>query len=203
MEPIILLNLIVLWAVVLLLLWLGLHPRPRAVGGRQASARTSAPKEAEPLLGQSAPDFVAWTLTHQHVTQDEYLGQGDLALFIFLSTTCPHCRNVLPEIERVGEQLLARGNKVAFVFGESAEKTQKYSQEMDLALPILIAPRDLSSFTSDYNRRGGVPAFLAIDSERKVTYEGVVNKREESWRTFVREVQAYPTLTRSAALYHD
>ena len=201
MEKIILLNLIALWGVALLLLWLYLRSGAGRARQSQVAVPEAIPEKLEPLSGQAAPEFVAWTLDHERVTHANYLGLGRETLFIFLSTRCPHCRNVLPEVERVAEKLLARGNKVAFVFGESEESTRSYSEKMELTLPILIAPNELSSFTRDYNRQGGVPAFVAINSEGIVTHEGVVHKGEEAWRTFVRQWQAYPTLTRVAALY--
>ena len=49
-----------------------------------------------------------------------------------------------------------------------------------MTLPVLIAPGEIASFTRDYNRRGGVPAFVAINSSGIVTHEGVVNRREEA-----------------------
>jgi thiol-disulfide isomerase/thioredoxin len=203
MEQIVILNLIVLWGVVLLLLWLLLRLAQRPSVPSQARPASSLPArvQAEPLLGQPAPAFVAWTLDHERVTQTNYLGTNHEVLFIFLSTTCPHCRNVLPEIERVGEKLRQRGGSIAFVFGEAEEKVRVYVESIGLDLPILIAPRELSSFTSDYNRRAGVPAFVAVNPAGIVTHEGVVNPREEAWRMLIQEWHIYPTLTKAAALY--
>lgn len=203
MEQIIIFNLIALWGVVLLLLWLLLRlaQRPGVADQSRSAASQPARVQAEPLLGQPAPAFVAWTLDHERVTQTDYLGAGREALFIFLSTTCPHCRTVLPEIERVGEKLRQRGGSIAFVFGEPEEKVRAHAESIGLDLPILVAPRELSAFTSDYNRRGGVPAFVAVNPAGIVTHEGVVNRREEAWRTLTQEWQLYPTLTKAAALY--
>ncbi len=203
MEQIIIFNLIVLWGVVLLLLWLLLRvaQRPSAPGQARSAGSPPARVQAEPLVGQPAPAFVAWTLNHERVTQTDYLGSGREALFIFLSTTCPHCRTVLPEVERVGEKLQQRGGSIAFVFGEPEEKVRVYGESIGLDLPVLVAPRELSPFTTDYNRRGGVPAFVAVNPAGIVTHEGVVNQREEAWRMLTQEWQIYPTLTKAAALY--
>lgn len=203
MEQIVILNLIVLWGVVLLLVWLVLRLAQRPHVPDQARTVDAPPArvQAEPLLGQSAPAFVAWTLDHEHVTQTSYFSTNREVLFIFLSTTCPHCRNVLPEIERVGEKLRQRGGSIAFVFGEAEARVRDYVESIGLDLPILVAPRELSSFTSDYNRRGGVPAFVAVNPAGIVTHEGVVNPREDAWRMLIQEWHIYPTLTKAAALY--
>jgi len=39
--------------------------------------------------------------------------------------------------------------------------------------------------------------------ERVVIHKGVVNRRENAWRAFAQEWQAYPILARPAALYRD
>src|SRR5581483_10779581 len=116
MNVVILFNLAALWVVLLLVLWLLLRlMKIQRAANRDTTVREPVP--SEPLLGTPAPLFVAWTLDQRLVSHMDY--QGHETLFIFLSTTCPHCRNVVPEIERVGEKLQRRGGKVALVFGES------------------------------------------------------------------------------------
>ncbi|MBV9691556.1 MAG: TlpA family protein disulfide reductase [Ktedonobacteraceae bacterium] len=199
MEPVITLNLIALWLVVLLLLWLLLRLIRAKRAADQAAVPALAPGKTEPLRGQRAPEFTAFTLDQQRVTHADYFGHE--TLFILLSTGCQHCRNVLPEIERVGQKLRQRGTQVALVFAASADKVRAYCEEMDLTLPVLVAPSESTPFVRDYNRSRGVPAFVAINSEGIVTHEGVVNRHEEAWRTLIREWQAYPILTKSATWY--
>lgn len=201
MEQIIILNLSALWGVVLLLCWLVLRLAQRSGTVSHTGSAEPPRVQAEPLVGQPAPPFVAWTLAHERVTQADYLGSNRETLFIFLSTTCPHCRTILPEVERAGERLRQQGGSIAFVFGESEAKVRTYVESIGLEMPTLIAPKELSSFTSDYNQRGGVPAFVAINPGGIVTAEGVVNQREEAWRGLMREWHIYPTLSRAAALY--
>jgi len=199
MEPFTVFNFIALWLVVLLLLWLSLRLlRERSIA-QKAPAKRAVPAEKKPLLGRHAPAFTAFTLDQQRVTHADYLGKE--TLFLFLGTTCPHCRNVLPEIERVGARLLSRGGSVACVFAADAKDARAYASELGLTLPILLAPKQESSFSEDYNRSGGVPAFVAVNSEGIVTHEGVVNRRQEAWRAFVNEWQVYPTLAKDPALY--
>ncbi len=198
MNVVILFNLAALWVVLLLVLWLLLRlMKIQRAANRDTTVREPVP--SEPLLGTPAPLFVAWTLDQRLVSHMDY--QGHETLFIFLSTTCPHCRNVVPEIERVGEKLQRRGGKVALVFGESAEKTRAYYERLEMTLPVLVAPIESTFFTRNYNRRGSVPAFVALNSSGIVAHEGVVNQREETWRTFVREWQLYPLLAKDASLY--
>ncbi|HZR39228.1 MAG TPA: redoxin domain-containing protein [Ktedonobacteraceae bacterium] len=201
MESVIVFNLVVLWLIILLVLWLLLYSmRGQRTSIAAQSVSMREPASIESLQGTPAPPFAAWTLDQKVVSHTDY--QGHETLFIFLSTTCQHCRNAAPEIERVGEQLQRRGGKVALVFGEAAEEARAYYEHLGMTLPVLIAPREITSFTRDYNRRGGVPAFVAINSSGIVTHEGVVNRREEAWRTLVHEWQIYPLLTRAPALYY-
>jgi peroxiredoxin len=190
-------NLIALWLVVLSLAWLFVRVSRMVLAERERAANVPARRsQPDSLVGQPAPAFVALTLDQRQVSRQDYLGVE--TLFFFLSTTCPHCRNAVPEIERVGEKVLRRGGKAALVFRESAEKARAYSESLGLKLEVLTASE---AIVNDYNRKGGVPAFVALNREGIVIHEGVVNRAAEAWRALVNEWQAYPTLTRSAALY--
>lgn len=205
MDTVILFNLVALWVAVLLALWLLLRlialPKAGKVDGSTRPVAGLEPAEIDALVGKPAPEFAAWTLDQRLASLEDYRGQE--ALFILLSTTCPHCRNVVPEIERVGEKLLRRGGKVALVFGESADTARTYYESLGLTLPILIAPKQTTTFTHDYNRAGGVPHFVALNRESIVIHEGVVNQRADAWRALVHEWQAYPMLAKSSALYRS
>jgi thiol-disulfide isomerase/thioredoxin len=203
MNAVVLLNLIGLWIVVLLLLLRALRKREAEEEGERSAPPPAAAQNArESLLLQEAPPFVAFLLAgnEQHpVSLAQY--HGVPTLFLFLSTSCAHCRILLPEMERVGHALLRRGGKVAYVFAEEAEGVAAYAQRFSLSLPILLAPRQVSAFIQTYNRAGGTPAFVAVSREGIVTHEGVVNPHSEGWRTLVTEWQIYPAIAKTASLY--
>ena len=200
MNAVILFNLVALWLLLLIVLWLLLNVMKKQNAAVLAPAGAGqGPGPVEPLAGKRAPAFRAWTMDQQEVGQMDF--QKHETLFLFLSTTCPHCRNVVPEIERVGEKLQRRGGKVALVFEEPAKNVGTYYESLGLSLPVLVAPQEQTTFAHDYNRRGGVPAFVAMNASGFVTHEGVVNVREEAWRTFVQEWQVYPLLSKPASFY--
>ncbi|HLZ64550.1 MAG TPA: redoxin domain-containing protein [Ktedonosporobacter sp.] len=202
METFLIFNLMVLWLLMLLVLSVSLRLLRWQHTQQATLARGAGASQAErgALKGKLAPAFTAFLLDGgQRVTEASYLGSQ--TLFLFLSTSCPHCRTIVPEIERIGARVLSKGGKVACVFAGEAEKTRAYCQELGLTLPVLLAPAETSSFSDDYNRAGSVPAFVAIDPEGIVAHEGVVNRREQAWRALVQEWQVYPMLAQSPALY--
>ncbi len=51
-------------------------------------------------------------------------------------------------------------------------ETQSFADELELRLPILVAPRDRTSFLADYKAMA-TPSFCLVDAEGKVRAVGV------------------------------
>jgi len=168
-------------------------PKSRLLPTRYTSSNGRAPA----LQGKLAPAFTGFTLNQQRVTHADYLGQESSSVSLDL---LPHCRNVLPDIERVGAHCWVAARRSPASFIADAEKTRASCQECGLTLPVLLSPRRKppSARITIAQQRA---AFVAVNNEGIVTGEGMVHRQDEAWRAFVHLWQAYPILAKSAALY--
>lgn len=168
MEPILVVNLILLWVIVTfnILFTLGLARRIRSI---------SQKAEIELLKsGQPAPDFsayTAYTLDGQTVKLADYAGQA--VAFLFVSPHCQPCRDQLPAIPALNAKAKKRGVQLILV-GDSSNKTELLSlaHEIDGSIPLLMASRESTSFLEDY--KGTItPSYCLVDEQGIVRATGV------------------------------
>ncbi len=182
MENLVLISVIALWTVVLLNLWLTLNAvnqNRRFVTLREELEEVR--KKPELPLGEPAPDFIAKTLTGERRDLASY--QGHETLFLFMSTSCPHCRKELPELQRLALQAQKIGN-VQFVINLTATLVQTHEwlntllqeDHVTVTLPILLAKQH--DMQHKYNPRGLTPYFCFLDEEQRVHARGPLGRSE-------------------------
>lgn len=140
MEQALVLSSVLLWILVLcnLVLTLALIRRANV---------NSLPKEGL-KEGQPAPDFTAETLNGQKITLATY-AQREVA-FVFIEPTCGPCREALPSYEVLGPKAAQSGVDLVLVSMAHAEQTQRFVNEFDIQLPVLVAPRESNTFMQGY-----------------------------------------------------
>ena len=131
--------------------------------------------------GQIAPDFTAQTLTGENVTLRDYAGHP--TTLIFISTHCNPCRKLLPEVEALGPRVTQAGANLVLVSGDGREETQDYVREMDIHLPVLVAPRNESPFFQDYQIQS-TPSYCTINQQGKVQSAGYPSISGGDWKAF-------------------
>lgn len=176
METVLIMSSVFLWLVVIanLLLTLALIRRLNSM---------VRPAETGLKTGEAAPNFIAQTLQNTTKTLADYAGQA--VAFIFISTTCRPCRERVPMLQKSGSAARANGVEFVLVSGDGLEETQAWSEDMDLQLPIVVAPRSDNTFFQDY-KVVSTPAFCLIGPEGNVHRASILGLEFEDWRLLTR-----------------
>lgn len=176
METGLIISSILLWVVVLLNLLLTLALVRRL-------NRASHPEQGIGLkAGELAPDFTAHTLSGETITRSAYAGRN--VAFIFISTHCVPCHEILPRLEPLGPKASRVGTELVLVSGDEIEDTRTFAEELNISLPILIAPRKTNSFITDYQSTG-TPSYCLIDGQGRVQSAGYPSLEWGAWKTLV------------------
>jgi alkyl hydroperoxide reductase subunit AhpC len=199
MELLLLVNLNIIWIMLLvnLILILRIIRWVRATNEAQIPKREHA-KRPELVIGSPAPDFKARTLTNQPVGLDDYAGRA--VAFIFSSPRCGHCRIEMPMIVKLS--MLAKKNagvELIIASYEDAIETKQWLEtiraedNVDVKLPVIVAPRGRSDFQQDYNPKGLLPSFCLIDEDGIVRAQGPIPSIE--WRKIKRTWEGVTSLS--------
>ncbi len=178
METALIVSSAFLWLVVIgnVLLTLALVRRLNHMGTNQSS-------EMGLKAGEVAPDFTAQTLSGTTKTLADYARRP--VAFIFISTGCKPCLARLPMLEKIGPEMRASGVELVLISVDSLAETQALREEMDLQLPLLVAPREENPFYEAY-KVPGTPAFCLIDSEGKVSRANILSPEFPEWKLLAR-----------------
>lgn len=120
--------------------------------------------------GQAVPDFRAWTLEGETVTRAAYVGKR--TAFVFFSPRCSPCRDELPRLEGWRSQSEACGIGLVLVSDSDEVESRRFIDEVSSTLPTLIAPRERSSFLTDY-KVVATPCFYLVKDDGKVQAAGL------------------------------
>ncbi len=170
---------ILLWAIVLvnLLLTVGLARR----------VRNTLPRTEMLKVGQRAPDFSAKTLEAEVVTLATFARQP--VAFVFVSPDCEPCREELPRLADLRPRAKRFGVELVLVSDADEDKTLPFVMRISDGLPVLVAPRDRTSFLIDY-RVVGTPSYYLVDAQGKVRAAGMgVAELEAEMGGLAREVR--------------
>lgn len=172
MESISLVNTIMLWSVVLfnLLLTLGLIRR----------ATSKAPRPISGLdAGLSAPNFTAETLAGEHITLANYSGKR--VAFLFVGTHCGPCREAIPQYESLRDKANEVETELVLVSIDNIESTEELVRDLNIKLPVIVAPRLQNPFADDY-KIAGTPSYCMIDNQGKVHSSGYPKVNDGDWK---------------------
>jgi peroxiredoxin len=102
-----------------------------------AAARAAAQQPLKPWAGVVTPPLELADLEGKTHRLTDYRGRA--VLLNFWATWCAPCREEMPSIERLREQLAGRPFAVLAVnVGESAEKARGFAATMPLGFPLLL-----------------------------------------------------------------
>lgn len=171
-ESTLLLILILLWCTVLF----GLH-LAIATARRVNAIYAMFEQRPELQVNAPAPDFEAETLTGEKVTLNTYNGRA--VAFIFIEPHCGPCRQAIPTLEVLGP--LAKKNfdiDLVIVSESTNADARRLIKELNMELPVIIAPRKKSDFGKDYNPGGINPYYCYIDKLGNVQARDPLGKGE-------------------------
>lgn len=180
METILVVSIVLLWLLGLfnLLLTLALVRRINAASKSEA---TDASLEVGLQVGQIAPDFNAQTPDGEVVTRSHYAGRK--VAFVFFSTHCRPCRELLPRLDLLKSGATLAGVELALVSSSPLEEIRSFIEQLDISLPVLVATRENSSFMEDY-KSSVTPSYCLLDQQGTVQSAGVVNLEGKIWKNF-------------------
>jgi peroxiredoxin len=159
----------------------------------------NAPKSVGLPAGTPAPDFKAEMLNGGTATLATYTGLNYKVAFLFISTHCGPCRDILTALrgQRVATQ--QAGIELVLVSGDEREDTEALVAELELDYPLLIAPQSSNTFFSDY-KISMTPSFCLLDQQRKVQASGLPSVQAGGWKALIdtwAAVEASPAGARS------
>ena len=205
MEMFLLISLGILWGAVLINLALTLRILYWIRGTNEARMTNREPEEErqELVIGGTAPEFKARTLTGIPVRLDDYAGRS--IAFIFVSPACGHCRMEMPILNKLAP--LAKKNmnvEIMLVSDWGPVITQQWldtirdEDKVDVALPILVAPRGKTDFLDDYNPSNLTPSFCLLTAQGTIQAMGHIPSAE--WHKLKRDWEG---VTRLAPFMHN
>lgn len=95
---------------------------------------------AEPQLGELAPDFALEAHSGETVSLSEYRGSRRVVLFFVRAYTCYTCRQHVQGLGRIADQLKAAGTDILVILHADIEQARSYAQINNAPFPILADP---------------------------------------------------------------
>ena len=180
MEIILGISSICLWIVVLFNLFLtfALVRRLNSSGNSNKEAKQ---RIVDLEVGDSAPYFTAQTLNGETITLTSFYGHK--IAFIFISTHCKPCEELLPRIKPLKDKAMKADVELVLVSTEEIEATRVYVEEEAIKLPVLVAPRNTNTFIKDY-KVNATPAFCFITAQGSIYRAGAPYLEGENWKDF-------------------
>lgn len=114
-------------------------------------------------LGERVPDFHVITLGGKDITEASLPGRR--SLIVFFDTWCPDCREELPEIQRVYEQIGDKALIVAIARKSDERSVREYWQANGLTLPVAVPGNTSVYDLFDRGSGTGVPQGYLIDAD--------------------------------------
>ena len=135
-------------------------------------------------VGKLAPDFQLQNLDGQSVSLSDFIGKP--VLINFWATWCPPCRAEMPHLQEISDEWSDKGLVLLAVnVGDSPSKVEKFMQDNNLSLPVLLDPKE--TIVQKYYIRA-LPTTFFIDTEGVVQSKivGAFPNKEAIEKTLVK-----------------
>jgi cytochrome c-type biogenesis protein len=137
-----------------------------------AMAGCDKPEAFRPLtVGDPAPDYVAATLAGDRISLADL--RGKVVLLNVWATWCIPCREEMPALQRLYQELGSQGLEVVAVSVDhagAAEDVARFVDERDLDFTIGL---DAALAVQDTFRTMGVPESFLIDREGRIAHRWI------------------------------
>lgn len=144
-----------------------------AAGKPEISAPSSAAETTEIFRASgfqvwqpetAAPEFTLADLEGREVSLKDY--RGKIVFLNFWATWCPPCRNEMPSMEKLYQQLDGRAFAMLAVdLQESSSQVQRFVEDAGFSFSVLL---DTSGRTGASYQVSGIPTTYIIDKEGNV-----------------------------------
>jgi len=140
---------------------------------------SKAPPPAAKLLGTEAPEFTLPDLDGTSRRLSDWRGQT--VLVNFWASWCAPCREEMPMLETVYQQMRERGFTVVGVAIDDVGKIGEFVNEIGVTFPILAADPSALRLTQAYgNSLGALPYSVLVDAQGVIRYlkTGILSESE-------------------------
>jgi signal peptidase I len=131
--------------------------------------------------GQDAPPFMAQTLDEDVVTFATFSGQAVVFVFFapshFWHDELSFCLTLAPKAKEAGIVMV-------FVSCTGVQPTRPFIDDLQISVPILVAPRASNPFLKDYHI-SATPAYCFVNQLGKVQSAGPLSRKWGAWKTLV------------------
>ena len=114
---------------------------------------------------------------HRRIWDSKML-RGKVLLVNFWSTSCPPCREEMPDLEQLYQRFRAQGLVVVAISGDTPADLQKYLVRQKLSFPLLI---DLDDTVKKQFRVVGVPKTFLYDREGRLAGQTLDRPTASGW----------------------
>ena len=134
--------------------------------------------------GELAPDFTLDDLEGKSVTLSDFRGQP---VFInFWATSCPPCREEMPDMEKVYQEYKDTGLVIIGVdLGESVSTVQEFVEDNGYSW-IFVIDKD-GKATQDY-RVTTIPKSVFVDKDGRIRYEHVGPMSQSAMKSNIEKI---------------
>ncbi|MGA7104673.1 MAG: TlpA disulfide reductase family protein [Candidatus Deferrimicrobiaceae bacterium] len=139
--------------------------------GAERTAYGGAAEASAPVNGPGEwVDFTLSDTAGKPVSLGQFIGLKPVLLY-FWATWCPHCKESVPDINRMHREPAENGNVqiLSLNFMESPAKVNSFISEKKVAFPVLL---DRKGTVARMYRVVGIPTYILIDRKGKVVYRG-------------------------------
>lgn len=141
----------------------------RRVNSKQLQNGISLPPAPRLDVGQPAPSFSAEDLNQTTVTLANYAGRS--VALIFVSPRCQPCRLKIPELQALQPNAQKAGVELLLVIDSNAGDARSFADELQIRLPVIVAPRQSNPLMEDY-LASATPFYCLIDVSGRVASTG-------------------------------
>jgi peroxiredoxin len=136
-------------------------------------------QEAPDLVGQQRPDYRLGDSEGAWVTAAQF--DGNIVLMNFWATWCQPCREEMPMLAALHQELGGAGLEVVGIALDDVAQARSFADELGIAYPILVGSTDVMEVAQLYGNRSGVlPYSVLLDRQGKIrwTYLGELKEAD-------------------------
>jgi len=133
------------------------------------------------LLGSQRPDYTLGSSTGARVSAAEFDGQ--VVLVNFWATWCQPCREEMPMLADLHQELQSEGFQVVGIALDDVAQAREFAAELGIDYPILVGSTDVMTVTQLYGNRSGVlPYSVLLDREGIIRWTYLGELKEDALR---------------------
>lgn len=132
--------------------------------GEAPAENAAADLDGQPLVGQRRPDYTLGSVDGSIISAADFDGQ--VVLVNFWATWCAPCREEMPMLMELREELRGDGFEVVGVALDDVQRARDFVEELDIQYPILVGSTDVMVTMQVYGNASGVmPYSVLVDRD--------------------------------------